>query len=226
MNMNVVHPGEVKVSVRLRRTTPSFEVSPQSARFLAEQTRGIGDGYARLIVDEIETAVGALAGELGLQKSRYMFLPGADHAVRDCAGLIIVPWRHKRLVQQRLIGRGYFYTEAEEVAALDTLLEPFEDRGQRYRAEYDLGAGYCVIADREGGRGYDPKALFEIASSEYHQVWEQRRVMDARALISDLGGVERASAIYFFRMRGGLGDYALRAASSNVSSLNETGFGQ
>jgi len=222
-----IHPEAIKVFVQLNVRTPNFEVSPMSVEFETAQTQEPSDDNRQLVhrvVNEIEKTVGELANACGLQKLNYKFWPDKDRIVEDCTGIIVVPWKYKMMIQNRLIWKGYFYHQAEEISCLDPLLEPFEDKGQRYWADFNLDNLYSSITDRQDGMVYDPRQLLDIGSSQYTNYQYASMVnktptTDPKVIISDLGGIERTSALLFFRLRCASGEYSLREVRSAFSLL-------
>jgi hypothetical protein len=222
-----IHPEAIKVFVRLNVRTPNFEVSPMSVEFDTAQTQepsGDNRQLVHRVVNEIEKTVGELVSVFGLQKLNYKFWSDRDRIVQDCAGVIVVPWKYKMMIQSRLIWKGYFYNQAKEISCVDPLLEPFEDKGQRYWADFSLDHLYSSITDRQDGKVYDPRALLDPGSAEYtnHQsaaVVNNTPIIDPRVIVSDLGGIERTCALLFFRLRCASGEYSLSEVRSSLLAL-------
>jgi len=217
-NMLITDSDAVTVYARLKIRDLEFEVSPMSPEFYDAQSQEPDEDNSLLVhrvVNEIEKTVADLANVYKIQQLKYKFWPDKDRVVQDCTGTMIVPWKYKFLIQNRLIWRGYFYKQSEEISCLDRLLEPFEDKGQRYWADFDLDNCFTRVTDRQNNVIYDPRKLFDAGSSEHKSRLFKSRRENLMLIISDLGGAERAFALHFFRLRCAAREYSLKEAKSS-----------
>lgn len=210
-----INPKAIKVKAYMNIRALEFEISPMSVDFYAAQSQedgGDDSPFVLQVVNEIEKTVADLANVFNLQKLKYKFLPHENRVVQDCTGAIVVPWKYKFLIQNRLIWKGYFYNQSAEINCLDRLLEPFEDKGQRYWADFNLDGWHTCVTDRQDSTLYDPRELFDIGSSQYDVRLRKGQPENPMLIISDLGGIERAFALHFFRLRCAASEYTLEGA--------------
>lgn len=220
-------PETIVTSANLREYTLIFEFAPASPKFDEIQAAGPGNYMSDIVfktVTEIEKAVDEICSEFSLEKSKYKFLPGIDRVVSECAGLITAPWIVKFLIVNRIIRKGFIYLQSEEISSLDLLLEPFQDTGQRYRVDIQLTGPliFTTIQDRSLNIDFDPRELFDMGSAEYDTRRRTISNIDYSQIITDLGGIDRATAVHFCRMRLARGKYDLHDAKNDIEFLRRT----